>query len=211
MTDTLQTLAPALLQEFATELVNLPMGSTGSVAAFVRRFADFGLFEPRIITRRYPSPREAAKAITVPYLHQIFRAIWVEPNIKNRQWGAMILRIEWCQMRIPDLALTLRDEDGVKRIPPPPPETGVERALDFLLKYHHRTRYCPSPGCPAPYFFARRHSQRYGSEDCAQAAERETKRKWWIEHGTAWRKKRKKAAETSSSRRATQKKGRKGR
>jgi hypothetical protein len=204
MTDTVQTLAPARLEEFVAELVNLSLGGPRSDAAFVKRFPDFGLLESRIVTV-YDSPREVALKLSVPYLHQIFRAIWIEPDAKIRQWGAMILRVEWCEKRFPD-RLYFHEQDGVLRIAPPPPETGIERALEFLLRQHHQTRYCPNRECPAPYFFAKKHSQRYCSEDCAQTAERETKRKWWTENGPAWRKKRKKAA--AGTRKAAKKKGR---
>jgi hypothetical protein len=205
MTDTTQTLATALLEEFVTELVNLPLGGPNSDAAFVRRFADFGLLKSRTITV-FDSPQEKARALTVPYLHQIFRAIWIEPDAKTRQWGAMILRVEWCEQQSPEHGLSFSKQDGVMRIPPPLPETGIERALEFLLRHHRLTRYCQNAECPAPYFFAKKSSQRYCSEDCAQTAERETKRKWWTENGPAWRKKRKKTA--TGTRKAAKKKGR---
>lgn len=205
MADEVQNLAPARLEEFVAELVNLSLGGPNSAAAFIKRFADFGLLESRTITV-YDSRRDAALALTVPYFHQIFRAIWIEPDAKIREWGAMILRVEWCEQRSPEHGLSFRKQDGVLRIPPPLPETGIEKALEFLLKHHHRTRYCPNRECPAPYFFAKRHSQRYCSEDCAQTAERETKRKWWTENGPAWRKERKKAA--AGTRKTAKKKGR---
>jgi hypothetical protein len=46
-----------------------------------------------------------------------------------------------------------------------------------------RMRYCPTLGCPAPYFIAQRRSQKYCSDACAVPAQREFKRAWWREHG----------------------------
>jgi hypothetical protein len=51
-----------------------------------------------------------------------------------------------------------------------------------------RMRFCPNPECPAPYFLTRKRSQKYCSEKCAGAGQRELKRAWWSEHGEAWRK-----------------------
>lgn len=60
---------------------------------------------------------------------------------------------------------------------------------------------CPDPDCPAPYFIAQRRSQRYCSEACAQPAQRELKRRWWREHGGAWRRARRKRRTSGSARR----------
>jgi len=46
-----------------------------------------------------------------------------------------------------------------------------------------RLRFCPTPKCPAPYFIARRRSQKYCSDACSLPVQRECKRAWWREHG----------------------------
>ncbi len=51
-----------------------------------------------------------------------------------------------------------------------------------------RLRFCPNASCPAPYFVARRRSQKYCSDACALPSQREFKRRWWAEHGEARRK-----------------------
>src|SRR5262249_30721012 len=94
------------------------------------------------------------------------------------------------------------------RLIPPPKELPVEQAFDYLLKHHRQARYCPNLNCPAPYFFAKRHTQRYCSSSCAQSGERETKRKWWAEHGADWRKAQKQAATTIKKQKRTAKKKR---
>lgn len=64
-----------------------------------------------------------------------------------------------------------------------------------------RMRFCPNPECPAPYFLTRKRSQKYCTEKCAGAGQRELKRAWWSEHGEAWRKARKAAAKKSRRKR----------
>jgi hypothetical protein len=51
-----------------------------------------------------------------------------------------------------------------------------------------RLRVCDRPDCPNPYFVARHLGQRYCSQVCAQWAQREWKKKWWVSHGPDWRK-----------------------
>ena len=157
--------------------------------------------------------KEVIDKIALPYFTDMFRALWVEPDAQTRQWGWAIFRTDLARSgHSGEPHLSLRDNDGGWiRIPPPPEALPIEQAFEYLLKHHKRARYCASPDCPAPYFFAKRHTQRYCSEMCGQNGERETKRRWWAEHGTAWRKERKHTATTASKKlgKAT-KKGRKG-
>jgi hypothetical protein len=57
------------------------------------------------------------------------------------------------------------------------------RAIDIS----NRMRRCTNFECPAPYFIARRLTQKYCSDACAQPAQKEFKRRWWREHGSDWR------------------------
>jgi len=214
---TLATLNPQRLERFLVELVNVRIADSDAISRFAERFAEgFGLYEQRLaintrIEGEKRSPRRAAvEALIIPYFYDVFRAAWVEPDAKTREFAFAMLRTEWMQMRYPDRGLSLRDEGGVKRLPPPGEETPIELAFHYLLKHHSRTRCCPNPDCPAPYFFAERHTQRYCTEQCAQIGERATKRKWWAEHGTAWRKQTKRANATKTDRKTT-KKPKKGR
>ena len=54
-----------------------------------------------------------------------------------------------------------------------------------------RMRYCLNPACVAPYFIARRRSQKYCSDACSAPRQREYKRLWWSAHGEEWRRERK--------------------
>jgi len=76
------------------------------------------------------------------------------------------------------------------------PEEIADPFVLVLLRALHiadRLRVCPNQQCPAPYFIAKRRSQKYCSEACALPAQREFKRAWWAEHGAQWRVKRESA------------------
>ena len=216
---TLAVLNPKRLERFLVELVNVRTGDSAAIGRFAERFAEgFGLYEQRLavntrVEGEKRSPRRAAvESIIIPYLYDVFRAAWVEPDAKTRDFAFAMLRTDWMQIRYPDRGLSLRDEGGIKRLPPPGEETPIETAFHYLLKHHSRTRCCPNSECPAPYFFAQRHTQRYCSEKCAQIGERATKRKWWAEHGAGWREKKQSAARaTKSPRKTSKKKPKKGR
>ena len=62
-----------------------------------------------------------------------------------------------------------------------------QRALYLLFRESWRARVCER--CSAK-FIARRVAQRYCTTDCSDAIQRELKRRWWAEHGEAWRQKR---------------------
>jgi hypothetical protein len=72
------------------------------------------------------------------------------------------------------------------------PRTEFQRALYYLFRHSALAKVCGNPDCPAPYFIARKTTQRYCSEKCAQVFQREWKRKWWAERGDTWRRSRKK-------------------
>jgi hypothetical protein len=47
-----------------------------------------------------------------------------------------------------------------------------------------RLKMCHRPECSNPYFIAARRGQRYCGEPCANAAQREWKRRWWKDTGS---------------------------
>lgn len=59
-----------------------------------------------------------------------------------------------------------------------------QRALYLLFRESWRARVCEK--CDV-CFIAKREGQRYCSTDCSEEMQREVKRKWWAEHGKAWR------------------------
>jgi hypothetical protein len=59
-----------------------------------------------------------------------------------------------------------------------------------LLQYSQRLGVCEnhvkSGACPTPYFLKYRPAARFCSDACSLTAQRESKRKWWKEHGQEW-------------------------
>lgn len=70
-----------------------------------------------------------------------------------------------------------------------------QRALYLLYRESWRARVCER--CDA-CFIAKREGQRYCSTDCSEEMQLEVKRKWWAEHGKAWRAKRSKSKRKGS-------------
>lgn len=121
-------------------------------------------------------------------LGQMLRGVWDQPEHRTREWGAFLL------------LLSVRTAAGSRHgsvwgfdgpLPPPSP---FEEVLLHLTRSGDRARHCQNPDCPAPYFFAKRRSQKYCSDGCALPAQREAKRRWWAERGTEWRQQRPAAA-----------------
>jgi hypothetical protein len=65
-----------------------------------------------------------------------------------------------------------------------------QRALYLLFLDSWRARFCEK--CKAK-FIAKRAAQKFCTTDCSAAMQREFRRRWWAEHGTAWRQKRQKS------------------
>jgi hypothetical protein len=204
------------LEGFLTELLNLRWEAK-AISRFAQRFAlDFGLFDSRFLSSLLvkgvarQSIEEDGQLI-IGYFHLMFRAAWLEPRAKTRDWAWAVFRVELARTTpLGGKYLSLTDENGQFRFPEPPQELPIEKAFDYLLTHHKRARYCPNHDCPAPYFFAGRQSQRYCSESCAQASERENKRRWWAEHGSALRKQQSQGMASKQIKKKAGEKGRKG-
>lgn len=63
-----------------------------------------------------------------------------------------------------------------------------QRALYLLFLDSWRARVCEK--CERK-FIAARAAQKFCTTDCSEAMQREFRRRWWAEHGAAWREKRK--------------------
>jgi hypothetical protein len=77
------------------------------------------------------------------------------------------------------------------------PETEFQRAVYALFRKSALGKVCKNPNCPAPYFVARKATQRYCSDKCAEVFQQEWKRKWWAQHGNEWRRGKAKAKKPS--------------
>jgi len=124
---------------------------------------------------------EEQRANHVWRLRQLLRHVWDQPDKRTREWGIFLL------------LLTTRGEAGSGHITllgfpgPLPPPTPFEEALLHFVDIGDRARHCQNPECAAPYFFAARRSQKYCSGECALPAQQESKKRWWDEHGSEWR------------------------
>jgi hypothetical protein len=191
---TLARVTPGRAEKFLMFLVNL-RDDRASVEKFVRDFsglspkrtvADWSAFAPkpeweqRDQSAYWPLPMELGQ------LRETLRHMWKEPDLRTRDWIAYNLR--HYEFLGADFTLVNPEVTGMQ-LPPP---TSFEQCLLHLAKCVDRTRYCANPSCAAPYFFARRRSQRYCCDTCAVPGQREFKRRWWAEHGNEWRSKRKK-------------------
>src|SRR6266436_9074460 len=117
MTKPTQTLAisPKRLEAFLTSLVNLqwdepaPILNDRDLNRFVHKFGDeFGLFDPRFLLAFFGENITKEQALNLPsllipgrtdfethalrFLCLVFRAAWVEPDAKVREWAWLRLR-----------------------------------------------------------------------------------------------------------------------
>jgi hypothetical protein len=127
------------------------------------------------------------------------RSVWLEPDWRTREWRVFKLR----EVIVRQDPLPFGSGASVTPVEPEPVPvlTPFEQTLLHLLKSVDKARYCGNPDCLTPYFFAKRRSQKYCSDACSLPAQREFKRKWWADHGQAWRKAQARKASAKKSRR----------
>lgn len=68
------------------------------------------------------------------------------------------------------------------------PQDNFERAVYALFRNSGLAKVCENADCPAPYFIARRRTQRYCGEDCALVFQKQWKKNWWGKTGSKLRK-----------------------
>ena len=185
---TLAGLTPAKLEAFLADLANLN-DAPESAARFSRRFSDFQLFDvPFRAFAPTPGEEKEEERSWLLQLRAMMQAIWTQPDTRRREWNGAVLRAYLATPPIDQMKRRLLAGDPMAIILPEPlPESPIERAMDYLLKSHHRARHCENPECPAPFFFGKKSTQRYCGEACAEHGQREAKRRWWGQHGDEWR------------------------
>lgn len=67
------------------------------------------------------------------------------------------------------------------------PQNELEEAIYALFRNSRLARVCENTDCPAPFFIAKRKSQRYCGEECASVYQKAWKRKWWNDKGAVRR------------------------
>lgn len=87
--------------------------SESAVSRFLRRFADFDLLNQEIFSAVFVKPVETGllappiyplvyieedddpvHKVVIPSMRALFRATWIEPNRRTREWAWMIFRFE---------------------------------------------------------------------------------------------------------------------
>lgn len=63
------------------------------------------------------------------------------------------------------------------------PRTELQAACYALLQKSSLAKFCANPDCPAPYFIAKRATQRYCSPDCLKPFQKQAKLDWWNREG----------------------------
>jgi hypothetical protein len=190
---TLAGLNSTKLETFLAELANLN-DAPEAAARFSKRFSDFQLFDvPFRSFSPTPGEEKHEERSWLLQLRAIMQAIWIQPDARRREWNGAVLRTYLAMPPLNQMSSKLREGDPTAVILPEPlPESPIEKAMDYLLKWHRKARHCENPQCPAPYFFGIKSGQRYCGEACAEHGQREAKRRWWNEHGDEWRNKQKK-------------------
>ncbi len=176
------------LKDFLYELVNLMDGSE-AVERFETRYAQFLPWANSegqtvvIDSIDFGDASSGSQMVRTGYdplflLRDQLREIWATADLETKEWRIFLFRGD----------LTMTGSFLVATGPPPP--SPFQQAVLYLLKHAAETRRCHNADCSSPYFFARRISQKYCSEDCARPAQRRYKRQWWQRHGGVWRQKR---------------------
>src|SRR5258707_505573 len=133
-----------------------------------------------------------------PSLPKRFLLIWQEREALREIWRGNSEKL--INVLLPSYVEILADPDPEGLWPPQlridwhrgefvyVPRSEFQRAV-YELWRSLCAKMCANPDCPAPYFIAAKTVQRYCSDACAQVFQREWKRRWWKEQGTAWRRK----------------------
>ena len=101
------------------------------------------------------------------------REAWGIAEPRRKEWKLFQLREKFHQMSV--AAETQMNE--------PPPPSGMDFALRYLIRVMHKARICENPGCDSRrYFLSDRRARRFCSDACAKPAQSDYKSKWWEEN-----------------------------
>jgi hypothetical protein len=194
---TLARINPVEAERFLTHLANL-LPNANSIASFWKRFG-------YIIPTRKPIGieriglkskmkrediqlerfEEEWNNVQLDNLQHQLRTLWCVPDIRTKQY---LIFLMWRQELVANNPMYANLHGFPVPLPPPTP---FEQVMQYLLSVSDRTLICANPSCYAQYFIAKRRSQKYCSDACAQPAQQQYKLQWWRMHGSEWRAKRK--------------------
>jgi hypothetical protein len=182
-----RSISPQRADAFLQAIVNLDLRNEKGALQFLERFSEL---LPRRDFKLGLSSSHFGAAHELDPMRQAQRVLsmaWRRPTVLSRQLGVLQLVGSYFSLSAFEIEGAIYHGDELWA-------AWLESRVDpFLLvslralQITDRMRYCPSPTCLAPYFIARRRSQKYCSDTCALPAQRELKRAWWAEHGDVWR------------------------
>jgi hypothetical protein len=106
-------------------------------------------------------------------MRDLLREAWEINDLRRKEWKLFQLREKFHQM-------TVADENQMSE---PPPPSGIDFALRYLLRVMHKARTCENPECKSRrYFISDRRARRFCSDACAKPAQSEYKSEWWLEN-----------------------------
>ena len=189
-------------REFLQELANL-LDDPGALSRFEAHYHEFYMCERVVTLARhwamnieedgYDPARGDAAMVREHWLIPLrnhLRGIWRSSSLDGKQFGLFKMREDFF----------LQGESGLMHAPMGRssdffvttllPPTDCEKCIMKLIGWAHLTHICANGECIAPYYVAKRRSQKYCGEKCGQPSQAQYKRQWWAAHGNEWRAKR---------------------
>jgi hypothetical protein len=113
------------------------------------------------------------RAMNLSRLRDELRSAWEITEPRRKEWKLFRLREFFHQVTA--------SHPGQMTEPPPP--SGMDFALRYLLRVMYKARTCENPECKSRrYFISDRRARRFCSDACAKPAQSEYKSKWWLEN-----------------------------
>ena len=163
-----------------------------SVLPVLRPHHDFSEFLPSRATKLdgtgYPPnfhPERMAYLRDMNYplvlLQTLLQRVWRVSTLRDKHKAAFRLSEacwEWLCMEY-----RLHPSDSMPLYP-------FEQAVEFLIDNLWVANFCDCPMCPAPFYFAKRHSQKRCGEECANYFRKARQLQYWNDKGKKRREKR---------------------
>jgi len=145
-------------------------------------YASYRPGQPEVYAPGSPEHDELTRKFWLIPLRDTLRAIWRAPDLRTKEWGLFRISQNFFLQGDPNLIKlpTANVFDFMLSWKPP---TRTEQFLLGLMRWADLLRYCGNSDCPEPYFIATRRSRKYCCLECSAPAQRESKRRWWAEHG----------------------------
>jgi hypothetical protein len=138
---------------------------------------------PRAVLPGTPEHDESNRKLWLIPLRDTLRAIWRAPDTKTKQWGLFRISQDFFLQGDPNTIHRPGGQGGSDFLLSWKPPTQTERFLLALMGWADLLQYCDNEECPAPYFIAKKRTQKYCSHECAKPAQRESKLRWWTQKG----------------------------